>query len=363
MFITPAVAGERVFIGSCAGSFLALDRRTGEIAWSYDTSQDGPAAQFHGDALVAEELVVVGSDARPMGHLYAFERASGEPRWKIAFPGGVAAELHRHGETVLAVAVGGEVWALDLATGAPVWSFDEAPEAARGARSLDSALAGNRLLVPWRSGSVDGFDAATGRHLWRRDLGTTLNTSAAVVGGELVVGSIDGRLYRLSPETGEVLGSASVTGMSYGYLTETGGCLLVLSAEGELDESMQPEGPYRLTCLDPGLEAVRWRHTSDREISTFRPLVRGGQVIAGGLNLLFALDLADGSLAWQRPVDGVPRGLGASGTALYVGTLSGKVLALPMAPGTPASPPGPAPTSVSAGAVRARPRSAPGRSP
>jgi outer membrane protein assembly factor BamB len=334
VFITPAVAGERLYIGSCAGSYLALDRATGEIAWSHDTSQDGPSAQFHGDALVTEELVVVGSDARPMGHLYAFDRASGEVRWKIPFPGGVAAELHRYGEAVLAVAMGAEVWAVDLATGHPLWTFEDAPEAAQGARSLDPALAGDRLLVPWRSGAVDALDAATGRHLWRRDLEATLNTSAAVFGGELVVGSQDGRLHRLSPETGEVLGSVTVPGVSYGDLTEAGGCLLALSAEGELDESMQPEGPYHLTCLDPGLAGVRWRHTSNREIGTFRPLAHEGLVIAGGPSLLFALDLADGSLAWQLPVEGVPRGLGASGETLYVGTLSGKVFALPMAPRT-----------------------------
>jgi outer membrane protein assembly factor BamB len=340
VFITPAVAGERVFIGSCAGSFLALDRTTGEIAWSYDTSQDGPSAQFHGDALITEELVVVGSDARPMGQLYAFDRTSGEPRWKIPFPGGVAAELHRHGDAVLGVTMGGEVWAVDLATGYPVWIFEEAPEEARGSFSLDPALAGGRLFVPWRPGVMDALDSETGEPRWRQDLGTGLNTSALVFGGEVVVGSQDGRIHRLSPETGEVLGSVSVPGTPYGDLTEAGGCLLALSAEGDLDESMQPEGPYHLTCLDPGLAGDRWRHTVDREISTFRPLVYEGLVIAGGPSLLFALGLADGSLVWQRPVEGVPRGLGASGETLYVGTLSGKILALPMATSPPVPPAG-----------------------
>ena len=77
MFITPAVAGERVYFGSCPGSYFAVDRASGEVRWSYDTSQDGTTAQFHGDALITDELVVVGSDAQPMGQLYAFDRASG----------------------------------------------------------------------------------------------------------------------------------------------------------------------------------------------------------------------------------------------------------------------------------------------
>lgn len=329
MFITPAVAGERVHVGSCAGGFFALDRATGEVAWTYDTAQDGPAAQFHGDALVTEELVVVGSDAHPMGHVYAFDRESGEARWKIPFGGGVVTELQRHGGTALAVAFSGEVMALDLATGFPHWVYEDAPEEALASRGGDPGLAGGRLFVPWRPGVVEALDAATGERLWRRDLGAELNTSALVVGGELVVGSEDGHLHRLSPETGEVLGSFATAGVPYGDLTEAGGCLLVLSAAGELDESMQPGGPYSLACLGPGLERVRWRHESDRRISTFRPLAREGQVIAGGRDTLFALDLADGSLLWQHPIEGVPRGLGASQEALYVGTLAGKVFALP----------------------------------
>lgn len=329
MFITPAVAGELVFFGACPGSFFAVDRASGEMVWSHDTSQDGPEAQFHGDALITEELVVVGSDAQPMGQLYAFDRGSGEVRWKIPFPGGVAAELHRHGENVLVEAVAGEVWAVDLATGYPIWTYEGAPEEARGSLSLDPAFAAGRLFVPWRPGVVDALDAATGELLWRRDLGWALNTSALAFAGELVVGAADGRLYRLRPETGEVLGFFDPGGAPYGDLTEAGGCLLALAAAGEPDESMDPRGPYSLACLEPGLEEVRWRYASDRRLSTFRPLAWEGQVIAGGRDRLVALDLADGSVLWERPVEGVPRGLGASDEALYVGTLGGEVFALP----------------------------------
>jgi outer membrane protein assembly factor BamB len=150
-----------------------------------------------------------------------------------------------------------------------------------------------------------------------------------VVGGELVVGAADGRLYRLSLDTGEVLGSFATAGAPYGDLTEAGGCLLVLSAGGELDESMQPAGPFVLACVEPGLERARWLHSSEQELSTFRPLAWQGQVVAGGRDFLLALDLADGQLLWERPIEGVARGLGAAEEALYVGTLGGKVFALP----------------------------------
>jgi len=330
VFITPAVAGRHVYIGSCAGSFLAFDRTSGERAWSYDTAQDGPAGQFHGDALIGDKLVVVGSDARPMGRLYAFDRKSGELRWKVPFPGGVASEPQRHGDRVLVVTAGGEVLALDLATGSPVWTFDDPPEGSSG--TLDPTLAGDRFLVPWRTGFVDAFDVATGEHLWRTHLGAFLNTSAVMAEGELVVGGLDGLLYRLRLETGEVTATYDTGGAPFGDLTVGDGCLFALWAAGGIGESMEATGPFVLACLDPDLETVRWQHATEREWSTFRPLVRDGRVIVGSRNTLLALDPSDGHVLWQSPVDGVPRGLGASKKVLYVGTLAGKVLSLPLGP-------------------------------
>lgn len=167
MFISPAVAGDRVFVGSCAGTFFALDSGEGEARWSYDTGRDGAPAQLHGDALVTEELVVVGSDARPQGQLYAFERASGEVRWKLPFPNGVTARVLGYRDSALAVTASGEAVAVDLATGRTRWRA-EAPEGAAGGRVRDPALDGGRWYVGWGSGVVDAYDAA--EILWERKL-------------------------------------------------------------------------------------------------------------------------------------------------------------------------------------------------
>lgn len=118
-----------MFVGSCSGKVAAIDRASGELAWSHDTAADGPAAQFHGEILLDDgELLLVGADARPAAFVYAFERVTGRVRWKRAFPGGVATDLLRHGEAVLGVSmVGGEVFALDAATGEPLWRVDDPP--------------------------------------------------------------------------------------------------------------------------------------------------------------------------------------------------------------------------------------------
>ena len=56
--------GEVVLIGSCAGTFYALDKKTGEVRWSYDIKKDGDQTSFHGNPLITEDLIIIGTDGR-----------------------------------------------------------------------------------------------------------------------------------------------------------------------------------------------------------------------------------------------------------------------------------------------------------
>ena len=330
--MTPAVAGDRTFVGSCGGSFFALDSATGRPIWSYDTAPDGrPPGQFHGDFLVTEAGVVAGSDSHSVGHLYAFDRGTGEVRWKHRFPKGVAADVRRRGETALFASEVGDVAAVDLATGRVLWQVQEPGDGARGGRPLDLVLAGDRLVVAWRSGIVDAYDPADGRRLWRRDLGAVLNASPVAVEDDLLVGTLDGRLQRLRGSDGEILESFLLGGALYGDLVAAPGCLFALSARGGTAPETGLAGPHAIFCLDPELQGVRWRHDLPEVFGTFHPLVREGAVVVGVEGKLLALDVGSGALLWERPIEGLPRGLAATGDRLYVGTSAGPVFALPWA--------------------------------
>ena len=255
--------------------------------------------------------MVVGTDSVPLGHLYALERSSGKVRWKHLFPGGVGAQILRRGDTAFAVAASGEVVAVDLESGRIVWRTS--PQEA-GDSLLDPVLDGDRLFMGWRPGSVEALDASTGRRIWRTDVGERLNTSVAVVGSSVVVGSLAGRLHRLSREDGSVLPPIELNGMPYGDLVEAGGCLLSL-LRVEVEDPSPQEGPCTLSCLDPSLSRSLWSFRSEKEISTFRPLIQRGRAVVGWDGTLISLDLETGAQAWSCPVKGVPRGLGAFGKA------------------------------------------------
>lgn len=73
--------GDSLFIGSCKGSFYAINKSSGAVRWSYDIRNDGNQQSFHGDPLVAGDLILVGTDKScapdGIGHVYAFDRATG----------------------------------------------------------------------------------------------------------------------------------------------------------------------------------------------------------------------------------------------------------------------------------------------
>src|SRR4029450_271876 len=98
-------------------------------------------------------------------------------------------------------------------------------------------------------------------------------------------------------------------GVAYGDLVEAGGGLLVLSA----DDPSSGGGPTTLRCFDPPLAEALWACHSKGAISPFHPLVHQSRAVIGWRGTLVALDLATGSEAWSCPLQGVPRGLGASG--------------------------------------------------
>lgn len=315
-----------MFVGSCSGKLVALDRVSGEVAWSHHTASDGPAAQFHGEILLDGELLLVGTDARPNGFVYAFERATGEVRWKQAFPGGVGSDLVRHRGAVLGAAmIGGEVFALDLATGEPLWRVDDPPPGGDGGHPLDIVLAGDVLIVPSRGGVVDAYRAATGERLWRRDLGAALTTSPLAVGGSVWIGTADGRLLSFAAEDGAAGRPVASRGFFYGDLVSAEGCVVALRAEG--GDHGAPAGPHAAVCLDLRTGAERWRRESPDEWGTFRPLVTRGSVVVGREGEVLALSADDGAVLWRLAADGLPRGLGADADTLFVGTLQGRVSA------------------------------------
>ena len=318
MFISPAVAGDRVFIGSCGGSVYALDRASGKPVWEYDTGEDGPRAQFHGEAIVTGSTLVVPSDVEPASHLYAFDQATGEVRWKMKFEGGVFAAPLLFGKSIVAAGMTGKLARIDLASGKVLWSMT--PDGVRPSmpRITSPTSDGKRVYFGSNSGKLFAIDAAKGNVVWKTETTTPFSTSLLHHGTAIYAGGEDRHLHVFDAATGKLRQRIPLGGRPYGTLVVAPPLLITLVV-GK---------PYRLVALDLTTMKTRWERTADREWSTFKPLVHDGAVIAGSEERkLCAYALRDGAERWCTAMPQVPRGLGTAGGTLYVGTLNGRVLA------------------------------------
>ena len=280
-----------------------------------DTKQDGSPAQFHGDPLLTDELVVTGSDRSTSGYVYAFEKATGEVRWKTEV-GGLETDITRFQGSVIGGATGGSLVALDLQTGKLRWKFTTETDPYRRYFTETPALVEENLYFGGPDGSVYSLKAETGDVQWKRELGSRVMTPIRAIGQHLFVGVRERKVYRLSRSTGAIDAELETQDFPHHSLVGAEDSLLVLLGESTL------------VSLDLDLRGVRWSRAAG-EWNTFRPLVLHDVVIVGnGSGELFALRILDGSHAWSHKLGGVLRGLGESGTILYIGTLDGPVHAL-----------------------------------
>ena len=81
------------------------------------------------------------------------------------------------------------VHALDAKTGKPRWTH-----MTRARIDSSPAIAGGRVFVGSNDGRLYVLDLASGKVVWEHDEGAALTASPALASGRIVIGSTDGRL-------------------------------------------------------------------------------------------------------------------------------------------------------------------------
>jgi outer membrane protein assembly factor BamB len=179
------VAGSRVYVGTSGGTVLAVEARTGKVAWRSEVSGSVAAAPA-----VAEGLVVAVAQEETVGAttVEALDADSGKERWRFspppATPGGTGAAV---GDGVVFVGLGdAQVHALDLDTGVERWA------ARTPATVLGTAVFFTAVQTPAISGDpviadlahLARFGAPTGDELWTFRFPDLVATSGPAVAGD-----------------------------------------------------------------------------------------------------------------------------------------------------------------------------------
>ena len=332
MFAQPTVRGNLLFIGSCAGKFLALDKTTGKEVWSYDTKVDGGPFSFHGDPLIHENLVLVPADrgCEAGGYVYAFEKKSGKVRWKFR-AGAPATSFIGAGDAVIFGARQQEWFSLSIDSGKLKWRFKEAAPNAQCEIPKPAATDGERLAFVSHDQFLYILDIKSGRELRKIELPSRATTSPFMYKHVLYLGTEDGRLRSLNPESGQWLGKKTPPAILSGRFawTKTRTKHDSENAEYVFGSTMSENRKNGVVvAFNHEFEQVLWSRSSETEWASEQPHLWKEWVIAGNCRGdIIAYRATDGVLAWKEHVQGCIRSFGHDASTLYVGVQEGTVYA------------------------------------
>jgi outer membrane protein assembly factor BamB len=183
---SPAVVGDRTFVGGCDSSLHVIDTAKGvEVAAVDIGGQTGATSAVHGDQLYLGTIAtnqVLAIDWKKAQVLWKFEAA----RKQLPYYASAAVT----DKLVIAASRDKLVHALDRATGKEVWSF------ATGDR-IDSSpvVVGKRVFVGSLDSKLYVLDLDKGTELKSFDLRSPIAGSPSVAGDCLVIGATDGTVY------------------------------------------------------------------------------------------------------------------------------------------------------------------------
>jgi outer membrane protein assembly factor BamB len=246
----PIIVGDRLFVTTNDGRVVALNRKTGKVAWKRDMGYLAASSPAYGakriyvtilerergmragrvaamrakdGKLVWSRPLASRSESSPVyddghvyfgaedGSVYALGARKGTVDWKYRAGGAVKGGLALADGKLYFGAYGGTVYALWQRSGREAWSTGTSGAQfglSSGNFYSTPAVAFGRVYIGNTDGNMYSFSSESGSLAWRRGTGSYVYASPAVAhvpGGEPTVyfGSYDGTFYALDARSGD----------------------------------------------------------------------------------------------------------------------------------------------------------------
>jgi len=225
---SPIVEKGTVFFGNGAGSFYAIDAKTGQKKWDFKAS-----SVIHSSPITCEGMVVFGDWG---GRLHALDQITGKEKW--FFQAGIdtvnynqvgfqASPAYSNG-VIYTGCRDANVYAIDAKTGAMKWKYfnNYSWVICSPAVSDDMVYFGtsdtHRLIA---------LKAATGEVIYNTNLQAFVFSSPSLAGKQLYIGDFSGSLFAINKKTGTV---------EWKYTAESAKAnkLNVLNDKGEINDAV-----------------------------------------------------------------------------------------------------------------------------
>src|SRR5690625_4636479 len=195
----PNTDGNIVVAQTIDGNLFALDAKTGEHRWRYETSVPVLTLRGSGQPLFTGSMVVAGF---ANGKVIAFNSRNGLIQWeqRVALPQG-RSELDRmidisaspllQENVIFAASYQGRIVALNRSNGRPLWAADASTH-------QDLAYSDRRVFLSEADSRVTAFRSTSGAMLWQNDqlLRRYIN-GPQILGNYVAVADLDGYLHLL----------------------------------------------------------------------------------------------------------------------------------------------------------------------
>lgn len=203
---TPAIANGVVVVRANDGRVYGFNATDGERRWVYDRGVPSLTLRGNGAPLVSSGTAFMGYDN---GQVVALRVEDGVQLWEQTVAVGEGrTELDRmvdiDGEMIVdsgelfAASFNGQVLGISLDGGRPLWNREVSSFAGL-------ALAGEKILLSDRDGTIWALDRSTGSALWKQEaLAHRWLSTPAIMGNHAVFGDVEGYLHWISLENGEL---------------------------------------------------------------------------------------------------------------------------------------------------------------
>ncbi|MCS6850400.1 MAG: PQQ-binding-like beta-propeller repeat protein [Gemmataceae bacterium] len=300
-----AIADGVAYVPSQDGHVYAFDLATGQVRWKYQ------GAPFKAAPGVRDGVVYVGDGD---GVFHSIDARSGHKRWTFATNAEIVSGANFAGDRVLFGSFDEHLYCLDR-DGKLVWKFR-----IDGPVNGSPAIVGDRTFVAGCDSVLHILDLKTGRQLASVDLEGQAGATAAVLGDHLYVGTMSNQVLAIHWKKPEVVWKYEAARRQQPFY-----------ASAAVTDSLVVVGSRdkRVHALDRRTGREVWTFATEGRVDS-SPVVVGNRVVVGSLDgHLYVLDLAQGTLRQKLDLGGpISASPAVVHNALVIGTEKGVVYCL-----------------------------------
>ena len=290
IYCSPAVEGDKVFVGDDMGYLTAYTLKNGKKLWNFQSGK-----RIIGTPAVCEGIVVFGSADR---NIYGVNAMNGQLLWKVEAKEPVIGAVTIDKGVAYVGASDHTFRAIDIYTGKVVWSYDKV----KGYIETKPLIADNKVIFGAWDNTLYALDKTNGKELWKWTGGLTrMHYSPAAVwpvasNGKVFIADPQRAMTAVDIQSGE-----TVWRTFRSQVRETIG----LSEDGErvYSKTMNDSIVCYSTLTDTPEQVWASNVGFGYEHAPSMPLEKEGVVYGSTKEgLLFALEAKTGKVIWKHKI-------------------------------------------------------------